>query len=358
MEKWLSGFSLFSLLILASAQGAQAQALTGQFASELEAASETDTQEVNLLSPTPPLPHSEFPQPATNVAEWMAQIEASRVQITNVRVESTDAGLQLILETADGELAAPTETVSGNALVAEIPNAVLALPEGDEFQQFEPAEGFALVQVTELPGDRVQVVITGADAPPTAEMSIAATGLMLSIAPGIAQADVADDEALRVVVEGEEGSRYVEPNATTATRTDTPLRDIPQSIQVIPQEVLEDQQVLRLNDALRNVSGVVTSINSPRSQGFLVRGFSGASILRDGFRINFGTDGNLGSAELSNLERIEVLKGPTSILSGAVDPGGVINLVSKQPLSESVYDIGVRLGNRHLIEPSLDLTGP
>ena len=194
MEKWLSGFSLFSLLILASAQGAQAQALTGQFASELEAASETDTQEVNLLSPTPPLPHSEFPQPATNFAEWMAQIEASRVQITNVRVESTDAGLQLILETADGELAAPTETVSGNALVAEIPNAVLALPEGDEF-----------------PGDRVQVVITGADAPPTAEISIAATGLMLSIAPGIAQADVADDEALRVVVEGEEGSRYVEP---------------------------------------------------------------------------------------------------------------------------------------------------
>ncbi|MBE7384641.1 MAG: TonB-dependent receptor [Leptolyngbya sp. SIO1E4] len=358
MEKWLSGFSLFSLLILASGQGAKAQALTGQFASEVEVASETDTQAVNLLSPTPPLPHSEFPQPATTVAEWMAQIEASRVQITNVRVESTDAGLQLILETADGELAAPTETVSGNALVAEIPNAVLALPEGDEFQQFEPAEGIALVQVTGLPGDRVQVVITGTDAVPVAEVSTAETGLTLSIVPGIALADVADDEALRVVVEGEEGNRYVEPNATTATRTDTPLRDIPQSIQVIPQEVLEDQQVLRLNDALRNVSGVVTSINSPRSQGFLVRGFNNASILRDGFRIIFGSNGNLGSAELSNLERIEVLKGPTSILSGVVEPGGAINLVSKQPLSEPAYDIGVRLGNRRLIEPSLDLTGP
>ena len=294
---------------------------------------------------------------APTVTEWRAQIEASWVQITNVRLEETEAGLQVVLETADGELAAPTTTVSDNALTAEIPNAVLALPEGDEFQQLEPAAGITLVQVTTSPNDQVQVVITGADAPPTVEMSTVATGLTLSIVPGVAQSDITD-EALRVLVTGEQGSRYVEPNTSTATRTDTPLRDVPQSIQVIPREVLEDQQVIELNDAIRNVSGVVLANQSGGTQRFLLRGFADPSVLRDGFRLTFGETGSAGTQELSNLETIEVLKGPASILFGSVEPGGVINLVTKQPLSEPFYDLSLRLGNRDLIEPSLDFSGP
>ncbi|MEM8545258.1 MAG: TonB-dependent receptor [Cyanobacteria bacterium P01_H01_bin.119] len=352
MAKSLPGLSLLTLLTVASGQILTAAAALGQ--SEPEVLDAPTTQATTAKASISPLASAPLSQPTTTVTDWIAQIEASLVQITNVRLEATEAGLRVILETADGELTAPTTTVSGNALIVEIPNAVLT---GEAFEQFEPAGGIALVRVTELPGDRVQVAITGTDTVPAVEVNVAATALTLTAVPGIAQTDEGD-EALQIVVTGEEGSRYYQPSATTATRTDTPLRDIPQSIQVIPQEVLEDQQVLRLNDALRNVSGVVTSINSPRSQGFLVRGFSGASILRDGFRIIFGGDGNLGSAELSNLETIEVLKGPTSILSGAVQPGGVINLVSEQPLSEPAYDVGVRLGNRLLIEPSLDLTGP
>ncbi|MBE7385514.1 MAG: TonB-dependent receptor [Leptolyngbya sp. SIO1E4] len=287
---------------------------------------------------------------------WLAQ--TSLVQITAVRLEETEAGLQVVLETADGELALPTTTVSGNALIAEIPNAMLALPEGDEFQQFEPADGIALVQVTELPNDRVQVVITGAEAAPTAEVSTAATGLTLSLTPGIAQADAAD-EPLRVVVTGEEGSRYFEPTTTTGTRTDTPLRDIPQSIQVIPQEVLEDQQVTDLDDALRNASGVLPSrSNDALGSRFIVRGFEDASVLRDGFRLTFSNVGSTGFQDLSNLERVEVLKGPASILFGVVEPGGVINLVTKEPTSEPFYDLSVRAGNRGLLEPSLDFSGP
>ncbi|MEM9808849.1 MAG: Plug domain-containing protein, partial [Cyanobacteria bacterium P01_D01_bin.56] len=127
----------------------------------------------------------------------------------------------------------------------------------------------------------------------------------------------AEEETLRIVVTGEEGSRYIEPNASTATRTDTPLREIPQSIQIIPQEVLEDQQVIRLNDALRNASGVVSSSLDQRGQKFILRGFNGAAILRDGFRLLDAGGGNSGFQELSNVEQIEVLKGPASILSGA-----------------------------------------
>ncbi|MEM1256787.1 MAG: TonB-dependent siderophore receptor [Cyanobacteria bacterium P01_H01_bin.21] len=176
--------------------------------------------------------------------------------------------------------------------------------------------------------------------------------------PGHARESDEEDESLRILVTGEEINRYVEPNATTGTRTDTPLRDVPQSIQVIPQEVLEDQQVIRLNDALRNVSGVVPSGNDPRGQRFNVRGFNDTAQLRDGFRISGIGGQNIGFQELANVEQIEVLKGPASILFGAVEPGGVINLVSEQPLREPFYELGFRAGNRGLIEPSLDFSGP
>mgnify|MGYP001799987478 CR=1 FL=1 len=171
------------------------------------------------------------------------------------------------------------------------------------------------------------------------------------------EADATDGDSLRIVVTGEEGSRYVTPNATTGTRTNTPLRDIPQSIQVIPREVLDDQQVIRLEDALRNVSGVTPSGNDPRGARFNLRGFNDATVLRDGFRLS-GTNSNLVPQDLSNIEQIEVLKGPAAIVFGAVEPGGAINLVTKQPLSEPFYEVGLRAGNRGLIEPSLDISGP
>ncbi|MEM1279050.1 MAG: TonB-dependent receptor plug domain-containing protein, partial [Cyanobacteria bacterium P01_H01_bin.152] len=380
MEKWSSSLSLLALLIVAGGQAAQAQAPTrqvvsepqeasnigvevggqGENVSEPEAVSPIDIQAVERLSSSPVLPinlppdSSSSPQPATTVDEWLAQIEASLVQIVGVRLEETVAGLQIVLETAEGELTAPTTTVSGNALIAEIPNAVLVLPEGNEFQQFEPAAGIALVQVTALPDDRVQVAITGTDAAPMVELDTAATALTLSVVPGVATSE--GDEAIQIVVTGEEGSRYFEPNTSTATRTDTPLRDIPQSIQVIPREVLEDQQVITLGDALRNVSGVVRSERIFNGERFIIRGFNGATTLRDGFRFNDG--GIAGFLELSNLETIEVLKGPASILAGSIQPGGVINLVSKQPLSEPFYDLELRAGNRGLISPRIDLSGP
>ncbi|MEO1348182.1 MAG: AMIN domain-containing protein, partial [Cyanobacteria bacterium J06635_15] len=167
-------------------------------------------------------------QPATTVTDWVAQLEAALVQVTDVQLEVTEAGVQVLLETVNGALAAPTQSVSGNALILEIPNAVLIQ---GAFEQFDPTDGIALVQVTGLPGDVVQVSITGIEAAPNVSIATAATGLTLTVVPGIAQAGEGD-EALQIVVTGEQGSRYYTPDTTTATRTDTPLRDIPQSIQV------------------------------------------------------------------------------------------------------------------------------
>ena len=302
------------------------------------------------------LARSELSQPREQAllsisAETLAQ--AAPTQIIAVRLEQTEVGLQVILDTTGEELTAPATRVSGDALIAEFPNAVLALPKGEEFQQFEPAEGVALVQITPLPGEQVQVVITGVDAPPTATVNSTATSLTLSVTPGTAPLSETD-EPLRIVVTADQDEGYSPSSATTATRTDTPLRDIPQSIQVIPQAVLEDQQIIRLADALRNVSGIQDTFTIGGSNdAFQIRGFEEGSFLRNGLQ-----DPVFTIRETANIERIEVLKGPASVLFGAIEPGGVVNLVTKQPLSEPFYEVELQTGSFGLVRPSIDLSGP
>jgi iron complex outermembrane receptor protein len=108
------------------------------------------------------------------------------------------------------------------------------------------------------------------------------SGLVLSLTPAAQKPDeptqepaMEAEEEIEIVVTGEQEENYRVPNATTATRTDTPIRDVPQSIQVVPQQVLEDRQVTELNDALRNVSGI--SIGDSPLRPFdspIIRGFS------------------------------------------------------------------------------------
>lgn len=149
------------------------------------------------------------------------------------------------------------------------------------------------------------------------------------------------------------------PDATTATKTDTPLRDIPQSIQVVPQQVLRDQQATNLIEALRNVSGV-TQLNAFSNRGnvFTIRGFdvfgSSGDFLRNGLRDPFGQD----TYDLSNIERIEVLKGPASVLFGAANPGGTINLITKQPLRDPFYSVEATIGSYDFYRGAIDLSGP
>lgn len=195
---------------------------------------------------------SDFEQSATTVEEWMTQIaQTTGVQVTEVRLNSTEMELEVILA-ATGTLPTASTSVVGNALITNIPNAVLALPDSDEFQAANPIEGIALITVTQR-GDGIRVAITGTDAPPTAEVRTEAPGLVLSVNPGTEAAET-DEDAIQVVVTGEqEEDGYAVPDATSATRTDTPLRDIPRSIQVIPQEVLQDQAINSVTEAARNV---------------------------------------------------------------------------------------------------------
>ncbi|MEB3336206.1 MAG: TonB-dependent receptor [Leptolyngbyaceae bacterium] len=290
------------------------------------------------------------------IEQGVTKIVQGIAQITDVRLNPTADGVEIILETS-AELATST-TVVGNTLIVNISNGVLALPSGEEFQAENPTEGIALVSITSQ-GDGIQVAITGSEAPPTAMTNPEAQNLVLNVTRGLVAAETAeieeDADAIQVVVTGQQ-DRYSVPNATTATRTDTPLRDIPKSIQAVPRQVLEDRQVIRASDALRNVSGVQQGNKvGGSSEVFNIRGFPQfGGNLRDGFN----NRNNFSIVETANLERIEVLKGPASVLYGNLDPGGVINFVTKQPLSEPFFAAGLQVGSFGLLRPTLDLSGP
>ncbi len=302
--------------------------------------------------------------PATTVAEWIAQfdtspvdaspVDASPVVITNVRVESIESGLRLVLETASGFLTPPETRVVENALIADVANGAIA----QEFSQANPVEGVALVTVTALPDDRVRIVVTGTDAPPVAEVASTPQALVLDITRGTPETGETGEDTIQVIVTGEADTPYRVPDTSVGTRTDTPILDIPQSVQVIPQAVIEEQGAETVGEALRNAAGVSSGRVASDTQSLVpvIRGFESRNVLRNGLRdpnFSFG-----GGTNLSNIERVEILRGPASVLYGQGNLGGTVNLVTEPPLDEPRYVLDYTVGMFDQHRPSLDFTGP
>lgn len=122
---------------------------------------------------------------------------------------------------------------------------------------------------------------------------------------------------------------YQPPATASIMRGQGPSQDIPQAINVVPAQVIRDQAPRNLDDALANVSGITQGNNfGGTSDTVMKRGFGDnrdGSIMRDGMPVVQGRNLN------ASTERVEVLKGPASLLYGIQDPGGVINVVSKRP---------------------------
>ena len=152
---------------------------------------------------------------------------------------------------------------------------------------------------------------------------------------------------------------YQALTADSATKTRTPLKKIPQSVQVVPKKLMEDQQVQSVGEALKNVSGVVPNqkLMTPGWETTTVRGFA-AEQLQDGSTLYY----NMGDRESTiNIERIEVLKGANAVLHGGgsgTPVGGVVNLVSKMPQAEKSGKVGITVGSHGLVKPSFDINQP
>lgn len=158
---------------------------------------------------------------------------------------------------------------------------------------------------------------------------------------------VDDDESIIVTAE----------RAVAATKTDTPLTEVPQSISVVTAQEFQDRTVVDFQDVYRYSAGVASN-NSVDSRGdfVLTRGFDAAQYL-DGLKRmpDFIYGARL---EPFTLERAEVLRGPSSVLYGAGGPGGVLNAVSKLPKFEFGGEAGIIVGTDDRIQGQIDVTGP
>ncbi|MBD2078965.1 TonB-dependent siderophore receptor [Leptolyngbya sp. FACHB-17] len=298
-------------------------------------------------------PDFKHDRPATSMTEWIAQIEAAIVRITAVRLERTGTGLEIILETAAGKPLQIDTTqfrTESNSLIADIPNAILALPDAPTFRAENPTEEIAAVQVVQQGENRIRIRVVGNSALPKQDVTLRTGNSVYSLNP---EAEELDEE---VVVTGEQQRGYRVPNATTGSRTDTPIRDLPFSVQVVPQELLRDRQVQSVNEALQTVAGVTPDNPSYSAfEGFTIRGFTGRNIIRNGLR----DDTNITNrVAVPNIEQIEVLKGPAGALFSQGGPGGTVNIVTKKPLSFPRYTIEGTIGNFDTYGGFLDFTGP
>ena len=176
-------------------------------------------------------------------------------------------------------------------------------------------------------------------------------------APIPIEGDVPVLEAKPVHVTAQRESYKVE-QANTATKTDTPIMQTPFSVQVVPQQVIRDQQAVRLETAVQNVSGVIVQrgANGDTSDSFVIRGFNVDRTYRNGV-LGGGNNGQ-GKREMANVERVEVLKGPGAILYGRSEPGGIVNIVTKQPLATPHYSVQQQFGSYDFYRTTADATGP
>lgn len=277
---------------------------------------------------------NDFQIPSTTARDLLVQSGQipTNIQITGVNLQQTSDGLEIILETPNGTLEVTDTFNQGNTFIAEINNAVLALPEGNIYRVDNPADGIASITLTQLESNnKVRVVVTGRESLPTASVLNTAKGLTLSLSP--APADI------ELIV--------------TAQKREEEAQDVPLSLTVIPQQEIEDAQI----DSLQNIANYTpnfrfasTSAGGTEFSNYSMRGLSNANFLTAQDSVAFYIDdvpvdyNGFIDLAFTDLERIEVLRGPQSTLYGRNSSAGAVNVISRQASFEPEVTFGASYG--------------
>lgn len=337
----------------------------------------TTTNTVEVTKNIPQLSEVELPKTSADFSV-QSTLQGEVVQVTAVKVNRTDKGVEVILETGvKSESLKVTPKTDGNSYVADIPNAQLKLTSGETFRQEKPVSGITEVTVNNIDANNIRLTVTGEASVPAVELFDTDQGLVFGVTITATTSQqptttpeqttpeqkptppTTEDEQkpIELEVTASPDTGYRVPNTSLGTKTDTPLRDIPGTVQVIPRQLIQDQGARSIADAVRNY-GLIPSTNSSRIFDlYTIRGFEGGgNTLRNGLRdfVNRSTLGN----DLSNVERIEILKGPASVLYGQLEVGGIINIVTKQPLDTPYYAVDFGVGSFGFYKPAIDLSGP
>ena len=151
---------------------------------------------------------------------------------------------------------------------------------------------------------------------------------------------------------------YRRTEAFSATKTNAPVMETPVAIQVIPRAVIDDQKSVNIRDAVENISGVQATPTLGNDTGFNIRGFRNGRNYRNGLLANGGNANFPTMFDTANLQSIEVLKGPASMLFGRGEPGGLVHLTTKRPLATPYYSLEQQFGSYNFYRTQWDATGP
>lgn len=183
---------------------------------------------------------------------------------------------------------------------------------------------------------------------------LALAALFGAAAPGALPAQPADDVVTleTFTVTDRQDAAYKSATAITGTKTDTPLIQVPQAIQVITKDVIADLGAVEITD-LYPLMGSVTEFSYG---GVSFRGFRQEQTRYNG--ISGSPYNDFGILTLNNVQQVEVLKGPVGLLYGDNEPGGMINIVTAKPQAEVGGSVSAQIGSENLRGGSVQLTGP
>ncbi len=233
----------------------------------------------------------------------------------------------------------PAGTLSATLkAIAAISGKAVAFDEGD-------VKGLNAPAITEAPNETAAV-----------QAAISGSGLtMASNADGSIRVFVQQMAAVAVTAKRDEAETgFRATSSSTATRGGADLLDVPQSVTVLTAKVFETQQAPTVEDALRNVAGVITRPGAQGASSFTIRGFDTKnSTLSNGL-----SDPNSVKGNIAGVERVEVLKGPQALLAGAYGQGGTLNIVTKKPTAEPIREVTFSYGSHAERTGTVDLAGP
>lgn len=187
------------------------------------------------------------------------------------------------------------------------------------------------------------------------------TVLALSLATTYPCAVKAQDQADQQVFVTGQRQNYRSLSVMGATKTDTNLNDLPQSVRVLTGDLLADAGITTLAGALDLASGISRQSNlGGLWDSYAMRGFTGDPNFGSDFMVNgfSSSRGYNGLRDGANTESIEILKGPSSALYGRGEPGGTVNIVTKKPRFTPAYMAESSVGSHNTSRSAVDLTGP
>ncbi|MBX5068202.1 TonB-dependent siderophore receptor [Rhizobium lentis] len=197
------------------------------------------------------------------------------------------------------------------------------------------------------------IFLVGIAASPAAAQSASTGETATTLEPIVIQGASSDSKTDRTSVTAK--------NSSGATKISTPLVETPRSVSVTTEKEIEQRGAQTVIEAVRYTAGVTTGMSGfdPRFDQIYIRGYNATTVgdYRDGLRqpyINYGTF----RTDPYQLQRVEVIKGPVSVLYGSGSPGGLVNKISKLPTEEPIREVGITYGTKDRVQGMFDFGGP